>query len=97
MAKTFHAATGEMEHGIEFTEENGVKAVVAISKGKKLNLKFCSKYPPKRVNALTLLDGELYGNTIRNESSKSNVIMVQIIGANEIKPNSSDVIIHSRH
>jgi hypothetical protein len=96
MAKTFNASTGEMEHGIEFTEKNGVMAIVTSNKGKILHLRFCSQHPPKRVNALTLLDGELYGTTIRNEHPKSNVILVHILGAKDILPNSNDVIIHGK-
>lgn len=96
MAKTFHAETGELEHGIECTEENGVMAIVTSTKGKKVHLKFCRQHPPKRINALTLLDGELNGNTIQNEHSKSNVILVHVIGAKEIQTNSSGVDIRGK-
>lgn len=94
MAKTFHVATGDLEHGIEFNEENGFKAVLTMSKGKRFHIRFCSTRPPRRINALTLLDGEIRNGTICNESSDSNIILVHIVGAKEIKPNSSNVIIH---
>lgn len=90
---TFDAGNGELDHGIEFDEEHGSKWVPVLNKRSKRKIFFCKQHPPKRINALTLLCGELHAETIRTART-GDVALIHVHKAKKIIPNHSEVIIH---
>jgi hypothetical protein len=89
---TFDASKNELEHGIEFCEERGKRSVPTIKNGSKRHINFCSEYPPKRVNALTLLCGQLYDERIR-KAKDGDVALIHVHHSQKIIPIGEVIIL----
>ncbi len=88
---TFDANNDELEHGIEFHEEGGKRSVPTIKNGTKRHIHFCSEHPPKRVNALTLLCGQLRKERIQ-KAEDGDIALIHVHNSKNIIP-IGDVII----
>jgi hypothetical protein len=92
---TFDAGSGDLDHGIEFGEEQGNKWIPVHNNGARRKINFCREHPPKRINALTLLCGELHKETVQRART-GDVALIHVHKARKIIPNHPEVVVHGK-